>query len=708
MIMVVIVTSIVAYKSLSKLTYIEYEVTQEEGDAQENEGEYVKLINPEEELSQDFKSPYDILYGVAIKINTFGSDNNSQYEFSIVDKASGEVLYEDSFGGSLIQDGSYHLLELKKNIRVETEKVYTIVITAEKVRDNSALGFYYGEQQDALYEFSVLDKSIEGRLCYSLYGGNVDYWWLGYTILIGVLVMLAIARAHIVCKKGIKIWEDKFFMSMMVFFVTVLLMNSFSVSTIFTDENDNLRGGMIIANGGVLYRDYVAQHTPVAYYLCAIFAFLGAGSVAQFRLSYYMFMALVFALLYYRHNGYFGRKKMALLPVLMCIFITSIISPQGYQVLSDGIQGLCMITLLLEFLRYYKDKKLDWLRCIIISICVWGSFGSAFVSAYAIIWIVLVVLGIEIYDGIKNKIKFKGIVARYYKLLICVIVPLIAAIIYFEANDSLYIAFEQFYLFNREVYPYYSAIGDNLLYPIFNAVFYFFSLVADNFALIVAAKATNIDILELIIVAMAIIILTTLFAKKRYVEACLLFAVMCCSATRGYNFHGIAAWYIVIMVIVMFYDEFIALYNPKICMPLISLVFVYMIGVYAMRVCDNLIYEEQPVSDIESMIVYETEPNEGIIIDAYCCDSIYLLYKDRYPLNRAVYMLPWYMDWYEEWVVDDLDKYMPEIVVYNELQSVWGYTYYANVFLEELNANYTRYSDNPEDGWKYLVWKRND
>lgn len=459
---------------------------------------------------------------------------------------------------------------------------------------------------------------------------------------------------------------------MIIFFLVVLLMNTFSVGTIFTDENDNLRGGMIIANGGVLYRDYVVQHTPVAYYLCAIFAFLGAGSLAQFRMSYYMFIALVFALLYYRHSDYYGSKKMTMLPMLECIFITSIIYPQGYQVLSDGIQGLCMITLLFEFLRYYKDKKLDWFRCIIISMCVWGSFGSAFISIYAIIWIILVVLGIEIYDGIKNKITFRGVIVRYYKLLVCSIVPLVVAIIYFKAKDSLYVAFEQFYLFNREVYPDYYGMGDNLLYPVINAVKYFFGLVVDNFGLILAAKATSVSILELIIVSMTIIILTTLFTKKRYVEFGLIFTVICCSATRGYNFHGTAAWYIVIMIIVMFYDEFVVLYKPNLCMPLISIVFIYMIGMYIMRVCDNLTYEEQPVSDIESMIVYETEPNEGIIIDAYCCDSIYLLYKDRYPLNRAVYMLPWYMDWYEEWVVDDLDKYMPEIVVYNESQSVWG------------------------------------
>ncbi|KAI4445636.1 hypothetical protein C823_000152 [Eubacterium plexicaudatum ASF492] len=175
----------------------------------------------------------------------------------------------------------------------------------------------------------------------------------------------------------------------------ILLLCTFSSAGTFTDENDNIRGGMIIANGGVLYKDYITQHTPVAYYICALFALLGAGSVRQFRLSYYLFVAVLWGLLYVRHASHFGKRKMYLLAIAESVFIPAVVPLQGAQVLSDGIQGMCMVVLMLEFFSFYQDRKLGWDRMWIVSACVWGSFGSAFVSAYALIWVIGIVLILE-------------------------------------------------------------------------------------------------------------------------------------------------------------------------------------------------------------------------------------------------------------------------------------------------------------------------
>ena len=220
-------------------------------------------------------------------------------------------------------------------------------------------------------------------------------------------------------------------------FVVLVLLNSFSVSGSFTDEWDNIRGGMVIAKGGVLYRDYVTQHTPVMYYLCGLFALFGAGSLQQFRLSYYLFEAIVWGILYARHVKFFGKKKMLLLVMFECIFVSSVLGgAQGYMILSDGMQGLCMVALLLEFLRYYQDKKITWDRAIIISVSIWGSFGSAFISAYAILFVVISVMGLEIFWNRKEKRSAMELIKRYCRLSICLLVPFIAAIIYFKTNNS--------------------------------------------------------------------------------------------------------------------------------------------------------------------------------------------------------------------------------------------------------------------------------
>jgi 4-amino-4-deoxy-L-arabinose transferase-like glycosyltransferase len=107
------------------------------------------------------------------------------------------------------------------------------------------------------------------------------------------------------------------------------------------------------------------------YYLCGLFALFGAGSPEQFRLSYYLFEAVVWSLLYMRHSGLFGKKKMAVLAALECIITPVLFSTgEGRMILSDNMQGLCTVVLVLELLRYLKLKKIGWDNSIIISLAI--------------------------------------------------------------------------------------------------------------------------------------------------------------------------------------------------------------------------------------------------------------------------------------------------------------------------------------------------
>ena len=299
------------------------------------------------------------------------------------------------------------------------------------------------------------------------------------------------------------------------------------------------------------------------------------------------------------------------------------------------------------------------------------------------------------------------LVKRYCRLSICLLVPFIAAIIYFKANNSLKRAFEQFYLFNREVYSKYTSIGDNLFEPFITSEQNFFGIIADKFNAIIASTATNADILQLVIATIATAVIVTMCMKKRYLESFTLFAVMIFSASRGYGFHGIAAWYVAIMIIALFGEDIFNTCIRKIAIPSSVIIGIFLLSIYAKAVGTNLLYEQQSISDIESRVIAITEENEDILIDVYCCDSIYFCYKDRYPANRACYMLAWYMDWYEQDTIDDLNNNKPRIVVYNPDQEVWGYKYYTNAFCNELKKNYTQFSENLDDGWQYKVWIRN-
>ncbi|MCR5312743.1 MAG: hypothetical protein K6E54_03700 [Bacteroidaceae bacterium] len=690
-------------KSRTKLTYLEYEYLNE------NAASSVILHAPGDVLEQKFVSPYNVMNGVALKVATFARDNNSIWNIQIIEKKTDRILYSKNYNASNLVDNEFNTFKFDENIILSKDKEYVIQVKPVQVDDNTCLSFYLGDEKDnhaAYYN----DGIQHGSLCLAIYGGNTDNWWMFYIVIVVLLISVAYVRGYYLYANQEQLMLDRLFGGTIIAVIVLILLNSFAVVGDFTDEFDNIRGGMIIAHGGVLYRDYVTQHTPVMYYICGFFALLGAKSIEQFRLSYYLLEALIWGGLYNRHKKTFGMKKMILLVILECIFVTSILGgTYGYMILSDGMQGLCMVVLLLEFIEYYKDRTIGWDRSIVISLAVWGSFGSAFISAYAIIVIVVLVIGLEITWLMKSEsISFRYVFNRYIGLFISLSVPVILAVLYFDINHSLKKAFEQFYLFNREVYINYGAMGSNFFEPFIASEQNFFGIVADKFNLLITASATNADVIQLIVITVAIAVIVTMLTKKKYIESISLFLVMIFSATRGYSFHGIAAWYVAIMIIALYGEELFHTYVKKIALPASVVVGIYMLSIYAQSVGSNLLYEQQPVSELESRVVSYTKNNEEILIDAYSCDSTYLLYKNRYPANSACYMLPWYMDWYEKDVINDLREKQPRIVIFNPDMEVWGYTNYANAFYTELGKEYKQISDNPDDAWKYKVWVRDN
>lgn len=686
-----------------KLTYLEYTTENAQSDI------WIELNANGDSFAQDFISPYEMLEGISVQIGTFARDNNSMWDFKLVESNSNKILYNDDFNASQIQDNGYYKIEFKHALRVNKGKKYSFVITAKDVSEISSLAFYASNESIIPEVLRQNGSEIDADLCFRIYGGDSDYWWFGLIGLLAVYLILIYLRAMSLIRNNKKISDDLLFQAMLIGGVVFVLRCSFAVGGGFTDEYDNMRGGMVIANGGILYKDYVTQHTPVAYYLCGIFALLGAGSVEQFRLSYYLVEGLVWALIYIRNADAFGRKKVMMLPVLEAITISTIISPQGYQILSDGIQGIAFVALLLEFLNYIKNQKLDWKRSIILSLCIWASFGSAFVSVYSLAAIFVIVCIFEVFYWQKEKIALKTVRSRYSPIMISVFVPFVAAAIYFKINHSLKRAFDQFYSFNVEVYPKYTGgFGTKVSQPFVNGVQNFFNIVANNFHSIISSEATNVAILQLFIVVAAIVILIKLLENKKYFECAGLFFVMIFAATRGYGFHGLAAWYVAIMIIALNTDMFSNML-PKTGKPVLVISSIILFSTYVGAVGNNMLYTQLSVSELESQVIALTDKDENkdIFLDAYCCDSLYFFYKDRKPVNAAVYMLPWYMDWYEKDDIYALADKNPKVVVYNEDRTCWDIGHYTVAFEKELKNYYTNLGD-ADSGWKHSVWIRNE
>lgn len=498
----------------------------------------------------------------------------------------------------------------------------------------------------------------------------------------------------------------KAILTVIIVFLAYLPFANTDITSMFTDENDNIRGGMIIAKGGVLYKDYVVQHTPVAYYLCAIFACLGASSVEQMRLLFYIVLGIVWGLLYLRYHKAYGEKTMMLLPVLILLLARVLIGRYAAMVLSDTIQAICLIMLLLEFLMYLKDRQLNWLRSFIIAFAVWVSFGSAFVSVYSICVLFIGFAVLEFRNRKVNRLTAKTTVKRYVPLMVLAVIPPVAGMLYFKLNHALYGFYEQAYLFNREVYPYYQGMGRNIIEPFISGLSAMFNSFVNSVLAFGKSSLSAYHIVLVVLVGLyiAVVIRKVYKEPKSVVFWAFISLFICAGAARGAgadNFHAMAFWGLMITMVAIVILKEIKITWSGFQPVVITVLTCLFLQPYIAAIVGNVSMEQTVVRYVDSQIVSKTQDGESIFIDAYCNDSIYLLAKNRYPVNRAVYCLPWYMDWYEKMDLSDLHKHRPNIVVWNPEQVCWERKHYANELNDYIAANYTRVDKNS------IIWEAN-
>lgn len=551
------VTVLAVLSVRNKLTYLEYsDIT-----PTQHSMNYVTVNNSREVLLQEFVMPYDIVHGMAIQIGTFGRDNNSEWDAAIINPETKEIYGSKHFSGSQIADNSYRFIEFDRNIRLTRNTRYQIRISARRVNSDTLLAFYVSKRANEGLSLTIGNINYDGTLCVKIYGGDSDDWWMGFVLAVSIIFWGLIVRIVFICETRKIHWiHDPVVKGYIVGIVSFLLLFSFCNYRQFLDETDNMLGGWVIAHGGVLHRDYVTQHPPFAYYLCGVFALLGAKSVEQFRLLFYLLMSAIWGLLYIRHEKQFG-KKMFFLPILECTVINSMsFHPSqhaGCMVLSDGIQAICFIALLLEFLKFRRDHNLNWGRAFIVSVCVWASVGSAFLSVYALAWVALAFFVVELKKCTGENFCSSQFFYRYGKLLTAFVFPPLLAIAYFSLNNSLSRAFEQFYTFNREVYCHYSGLGKNIIEPFILSFRSVFDVLKDNINETINARASTTIVVQLLVLLVTLPVLYFgLLRKKQYLNFAVFCGVLFFLGVRGNrNYHFLAAWCMAVMIITLFYDQ---------------------------------------------------------------------------------------------------------------------------------------------------------
>lgn len=237
-----------------------------------------------------------------------------------------------------------------------------------------------------------------------------------------------------------------------------------------SDEGDVYCGGMLIARGQLVYRDFSSQHMPLMYYIAAVFSLLGASTVYQFRLYFYIFFALMWALNAIWYGDKLNRFALLLGPVWYVIQIKYI--GYGTAVLSDHAQSLGIAIMFYELMCFCDSHTLTAGNYARLSLAVFLSFGSAFTSVFPIFFLALTVAGLEVQyylrqDAPGRALWRKTIIPKYLRLVLAVALPFLAMGLYYAIKGCLADFYYWAYEFNVTIYSKYQDTGGSALQSLF-------------------------------------------------------------------------------------------------------------------------------------------------------------------------------------------------------------------------------------------------
>ena len=162
----------------------------------------------------------------------------------------------------------------------------------------------------------------------------------------------------------------------------------------FTDEQDVFYGAYSVAKGRDIYLSFLSQHMPFSYYFVAPIALLGARTVFQFRLGIYVLLALLWTGIFLRHRKRIHPAALLAMPVLYLAIMRT--QYMGGTMLSDHWQGIGLVMILLEMLRYLETREITLPCALSVALGILLSFGSTFGSAYSLFAYFLGVAALQI------------------------------------------------------------------------------------------------------------------------------------------------------------------------------------------------------------------------------------------------------------------------------------------------------------------------
>lgn len=508
--------------------------------------------------------------------------------------------------------------------------------------------------------------------------------------------------------------------SIIAFFAVVLvLMTPYLAAPPFIDEMDNLLGAQAIEHGGVVYKDFFSQHTPLMYYIMAIFAKLGISTVVGFRIAFYGLIIAFFAGLFYRYRSTVGTKTLLALPLLFVLDIAR--NPKMNTVLADMVQAMALLVLYIEFMNYAskKPEKLSRPSIMAISLALFVAVGTAFMSVYAVAVIALGVVLVERERWRQDvaarrvhspRLAAGGAVIRRYAPLaatLAVIGALYGA--YFAANHALHAMVYQSFTFNTVVYSKYLGIASSPTGTLLQGFISYSGYVAATFSKL----STFSSFVPALLILANITFCCYLFrTSKALAITTALFTVF--TGIRDYTgFHGTAyvmfSWFAVAFLAERFVMGSKNLRVIAIAASTSVLAFAPSWGA-GLRSMNDLSQALDPKPDY--YVQKYTQPN-GYFYDTFVDLQTYFDNNVRPASRVASGLVPWFAEAYMPTVINDLEQNKPNVIFYDPDAEIWGHKFkdYSGPLQDLLNRDYVYYpySDAAEsysDSESTRVWLR--
>lgn len=120
------------------------------------------VLEPGEEIRQNFLSKEDTLDGINVKIVATGNVEDVVLHYVVLDSEE-QVVSESQVKASELENNKFNKLPIS-NICEAKDKQYTLVFSSENADEQNGIGFYVDPGTKEEHKLVIGDKDMEGKL----------------------------------------------------------------------------------------------------------------------------------------------------------------------------------------------------------------------------------------------------------------------------------------------------------------------------------------------------------------------------------------------------------------------------------------------------------------------------------------------------------------------------------------------------------------